>query len=290
MFVQYSFGQYYDGTYKEKLGKYLGVKYNGDSLVMCDYGILTSNHITNTVVWYGDGMQGGGGYKTYSWKNVGDRCSTIVLEGYEEGLYLSKEVSFTISNKRFDTISKIDTISIFDTIQTKVVDTVYKNLHDTIVVIKNTTTLLHDTVKIVDTITQHLLDTMYVIDTVFDAINTCRLGSFSKYNERLYNSKGESKSGNPITIESQSVNVASVEIETNESVDVEVFVYDNLGVSVTSGLYVLKASDEKQYINFNGYSKNGSKVSDGVYLIRVVSKHNNSISNNIYRVGIENKS
>jgi hypothetical protein len=201
-----------------------------------------------------------------------------------------------------DTIIKIDTVIRKDTIKVVKVDTIKKvdTVYQSVLKIHDTLTLTNlqiiiDTLKLIqhDTIIKTITDTLHKIDTFniiqHDTVNTCKDGTFAKYSEKLFASIGSSTSDNPVTISERSGNSPSVEVETNTDIDVEVYVYDNLGVAVTSGTYVIKSSTNKQYIKFNGYAKNGVKVPNGVYLMRIVSGHNNMISNNVYRIGIRNR-
>jgi hypothetical protein len=195
-----------------------------------------------------------------------------------------------------DTVIKKDTIKVVKVDTIKKVDTVYMNvlkIHDTLIL--TNLQIIIDTLKLIqhDTIIKTITDTLHSIDTFntiqHDTVNTCKDGTFAKYSEKLFTSIGSSTSDNPVTISERSGNSPSVEVETNTDIDVEVYVYDNLGVAVTSGTYVIKSSTNKQYINFNGYAKNGVKVPNGVYLMRIVSGYNNMISNNVYRIGIRNR-
>ena len=208
-------------------------------------------------------------------------------------LYLALKIDTVIKR---DTVVKKDTIKVVKVDTVKKVDTVYQSvlkIHDTLTL--TNLQIIIDTLKLIqhDTIIKTITDTLHKIDTFniiqHDTVNTCKDGTFAKYSEKLFTSIGSSTNDNPITISERSGNSPSVEVETNTDIDVEVYVYDNLGVAVTSGTYVIKSSTNKQYINFNGYAKNGTKVLNGVYLMRIVSGHNNMISNNVYRIGIRNR-
>lgn len=208
-------------------------------------------------------------------------------------LYLALKIDTVIKR---DTVVKKDTIKVVKVDTVKKVDTVYQSvlkIHDTLTL--TNLQIIIDTLKLIqlDTIFKTIIDTLHKIDTFniiqYDTVNTCKDGTFAKYSEKLFTSIGSSTSDNPITISERSGNSPSVEVETNTDVEVEVYVYDNLGVAVTSGTYVIKSSTNKQYIKFNGYAKNGVKVPNGVYLMRIVSGHNNMISNNVYRIGIRNR-
>lgn len=208
-------------------------------------------------------------------------------------LYLALKTDTIIKR---DTVIKKDTIKVVKIDTIKKVDTVYQSvlkIHDTLTL--TNLQIIIDTLKLIqhDTIIKTITDTLRKIDTFniiqHDTVNTCKDGTFAKYNEKLFTPIGSSTTANPITISERSGNSPSVEVETNTDIDVEVYVYDNLGVAVTSGTYVIKSSTNNQYISFNGYAKNGVKVPNGVYLMRIVSGHNNMISNNVYRIGIRNR-
>jgi hypothetical protein len=208
-------------------------------------------------------------------------------------LYLALKTDTLIKR---DTIIKKDTVRLVKTDTIKKTDTVYqsvKYVHDTLTL--TNLQILIDTLKLIqhDTIFKTITDTLRKIDTFniiqHDTVNTCNDGTFAKYSEKLFTSIGSSTNGNPVTISEISGNSPSVEVETNADVVLEVYVYDNLGVAVTSGTYTIKSSTNKQYVSFNGYTKNGAKVPNGVYLMRIVSGHNNMISNNVYRIGIHNR-
>lgn len=216
--------------------------------------------------------------------------------------YFAGTVSYDtvyISSKT-DTLVLHDTLTVFDTITVIKRDTVQKitygdtlKIHDTLERIS--LAFVYDTINVtkIDTVIKKILDTIRITDTIekikHDTLNGCVEGRFINYFEKLYTAKGQSTQNSAITIEPSSGNSPSIEVETNADVNVEVYIYDNLGVAVASGVYTVKASTTKQYITFNGYSKNGSRVPNGVYLMRVVSEHNNMISNNVYRVGINNR-
>lgn len=195
-----------------------------------------------------------------------------------------------------DTIIKKDTVRLVKIDTIKKIDTVYqsvKYVHDTLTL--TNLQIVIDTLKLIqhDTISKTVTDTLHKIDTFniiqHDTLNTCNDGTFAKYSEKLFTSIGSSTNDKPVTISETSGNSPCVEVETNTDIEVEVYVYDNLGVAVTSGTYTIKSSTNKQYISFNGYAKNGAKVPNGVYLMRIVSGHNNMISNNVYRIGIRNR-
>ena len=211
-----------------------------------------------------------------------------------------------VKPRTVDTVT--NTVHVTDT--TRIVDTLRITIHDTVKVhdtIPSPPAVLHDTIKLVDikivrdtlkliqldTIFKTIIDTLHKIDTFniiqYDTVNTCKDGTFAKYSEKLFTHIGSSTNDNPITISERSGNSPSVEVETNTDVEVEVYVYDNLGVGVTSGTHVIKSSTNKQYVSFNGYANNGVKAPNGVYLMRIVSGHNNMISNNVYRIGIRNR-
>lgn len=208
-------------------------------------------------------------------------------------LYLALKTDTLIKR---DTIIKKDTIKIVKVDTIKKTDTIYqsvKYVHDTLTL--TNIQIVIDTFKLIqrDTILKTITDTLRKIDTFniiqHDTVNTCKEGTFAKYSEKLFTTIGPSTNDNPITISERTGNNPSVEVETNTDIEVEVYVYDNLGVAVTSGTYVIKSSTNKQYVSFNGYAKNGAKVPNGVYLMRIVSGHNNMISNNVYRIGIHNR-
>lgn len=300
-FYNFSFGQFYFGTCGGYLGdnpiigKFVGVFKIGDIVPITlsssgsgRYGVNVFKITKTNVTPYG-GIDKE--LVKYLWYDIGhsNPIDTNVGSFLEEGFYYTdKGTTFAITKNTNDTITN----TIYDTIKITNYDTIKQNtiqtIRDTIVikdtlVINNIKTII-DTVLKKDTI--HIVDTFNIVDN--DTINTCKLGTFNRYFERLVISKGKSIIKEPITIDFEKSISPSIEVETNEDVNVEVYVYDNLGVSVTQGIYKIKASTQKQYINFNGYSKHGSKVSNGVYLIRVISEHNNMISNNLYRVGISN--
>lgn len=208
-------------------------------------------------------------------------------------LYLALKTDTIVKR---DTVIKKDTIRIVKVDTVKKVDTIYQSvlrIHDTLtltdlqIVIDTLRLIQHDTIFKTITDTLHMIDTFNVV--IHDIVNTCKDGTFAKYSEKLFKSIGSSTNDMPITISEISGNSPSVEVETNSDISVEVYVYDNLGVAVTSGTYVIKSSINKQYVSFNGYTKNGAKVPNGVYLMRIVSGHNNMISNNVYRIGIHNR-
>jgi hypothetical protein len=208
-------------------------------------------------------------------------------------LYLALKTDTLIKR---DTIIKKDTVRLVKIDTIKKTDTVYqsvKYVHDTLTL--TNLQIVIDTIKLIqhDTVLKTITDTLRKIDTFnviqHDTVNTCNDGAFAKYSEKLFTSIGSSTNDKPVTISETSGNSPSVEVETNTDIEVEVYVYDNLGVAVTSGTYTIKSSTNKQYVSFNGYAKNGVKVPNGVYLMRIVSGHNNMISNNVYRIGIRNR-
>lgn len=194
------------------------------------------------------------------------------------------KVDTTITVK-VDTIHKVDTISLIKT------DTVTLNreIHDTIMVASPH--IIVDTLAVVryDTIIKINTDTVTTTDTVditiHDTVNTCHDETLGRYHERLFMSKGTYSNTGLAIVGTAPKASPSVEVQTDSYVEIRVYVYDNLGAAVSSGEYTLKPSS-RQYITFGGYSESGAKVVSGVYLMRIVSKHNGSISNNVYRVGI----
>lgn len=206
-----------------------------------------------------------------------------------------------------DTVSliKMDTIYNVDTIRINQVDTVYKM--DTVSLIKTDTVTLnreiHDTVMVVDshtivdtsvvvrydTIVKLNTDTVRITDTVdivtHDTVNTCRDGTLGQYYEKLSKAKGTYSNTGLTIVEMEPEVSPSVEVQTDSYVEIQAYVYDNLGVAVSSRKYTLRPS-ARQYIAFGGYSDSGLKVPSGVYLMRIVSRHNDAISNNVYRIGI----
>lgn len=246
------------------------------------------------------------GYSKY------DSVNNIPFNHYQQIIAMQPTVNIAcvsikeVKPRTVDTVT--NTLHVTDT--TYIVDTLRITIHDTLKVhdtLHALPVVLHDTVKLIDvrividtlkliqhdTIFKTIIDTLRKIDTFniiqHDTINTCYDGTFAKYSEKLFTSIGSSTNNNPITISETSGNSPSVEVETNTDIEVEVYVYDNLGVAVTSGTYTIKSSTNKQYISFNGYAKNGVKVPNGVYLMRIASGHNNMISNNVYRIGIRNR-
>lgn len=184
--------------------------------------------------------------------------------------------------KQIDTVTRIDTIRLRDTINH--VDTLI--LRDTVnridTIIKRDTVIRFDTISQKDTIIQR--DTVYVRDTI-RVIETKTVNEFSQI---LWKSKGSiSQSRNSLSIERNESEQVSIQIKTGESITSEVYIYDNLGVFVASHKFDLSASTEPQYITFNGYSANGAKCADGIYLIRVLTKRGNTFTNNVYKVGLK---
>lgn len=242
-----------------------------------------------------------------------DSINNIPFNHYMQSIVMQPSVNIAcISNELFnnnlliiDTIKKIDTVFKIDTLvekdtikilkvdTLKIFETINETIHDTIKL--TTVRTINDTITVIqrDTVFKTITDTLHLIDTlnvvIHDTVNTCKDGTFAKYSEKLFKSIGSYTNDMPITISEISGNNPSVEVETNSDISVEVYVYDNLGVAVTSGTYVIKSSINKQYVSFNGYAKNGVKVPNGVYLMRIVSGHNNMISNNVYRIGIRNR-
>ncbi len=184
--------------------------------------------------------------------------------------------------KQIDTIKQIDTVRLHDTVIH--IDTLI--LRDTIkqidTIIKKDTVLRYDTIMQKDTIIQR--DTVYIRDTI-SIIETKTVNEFSQI---LWKSKGSiSQNRNPISLERNESEQVSIQIKTGESISSDVYIYDNLGVFVASYKFDIAPSQGPQYITFNGYSANGSKCADGIYLIRVLTKRGSDFTNNVYKVGLK---
>lgn len=186
------------------------------------------------------------------------------------------------TQKQIDTVTRIDTIRFRDTINH--IDTLI--LRDTInridTIVKRDTVIRYDTIIRKDTII--LRDTVYIRDTI-RVIETKTVNEFSQI---LWKSKGSvSQNRNSLSLERNESEQVSIQIKTGESITSEVYVYDNLGVFVASQKFDIPATTEPQYITFNGYSTNGSKCADGIYLIRVLTKRGNTFTNKVYKVGLK---
>lgn len=207
------------------------------------------------------------------------------------------DTSFNEEQKiKIDTIIKLDTISMI--IKQKDTVKIYTPT-------KDISTNQRDTIKIHDTV--HVTK----IDTVVDTLQLCNVVN-RKYTEEIYpkhmltNSFGEeglsawiSKDGqtyknvndNRERSDKDFLNYVSVRIKTNFVGKYKVYVYDNSSVFVND--IDVKVSDEYKYsdytlmITFNGKSKFGKIVSDGVYLLRVISQQENSFGNNVYKIGVK---
>ena len=244
--------------------------------------------------------------------NIRDSIATIPFgHGFETitGGHLVACISDTMYGTKpsIDTVSliKMDTIYNVDTIRINQVDTVYKmdtvslvktdtitlnrEIHDTIVVVNPHTIVDTSVVVRYDTIVKLNTDTVRITDTVdivtHDTVNTCRDGTLGQYYEKLSKAKGTYSNTGLTIVEMEPEVSPSVEVQTDSYVEIQAYIYDNLGVAVSSRKYTLRPS-ARQYIAFGGYSDSGLKVPSGVYLMRIVSRHNGAISNNVYRVGI----
>lgn len=299
--------QYFDGSGRPLSGGLIYFYYAGTNAPVSVYHDAGVTPMTNPVVLDASGhtKMCGDMDRAYS-VNVMDAHGVLTWQTGMNGpsyyfagtvthdtLYLALKTDTLVKR---DTIIKKDTIRILKIDTIKKTDTVYQSvlkIHDTITL--TNLQIVIDTLKLIqhDTIFKTLTDTLHKIDTFniirHDTLNTCKDGTFAKYSEKLFTTIGPSTNDNPITISERTGNSPSVEVETNTDIEVEVYVYDNLGVSVTSGTYIIKSSTNKQYVSFNGYAKNGMKVPNGVYLMRIVSGYNNMISNNVYRIGIRNR-
>lgn len=245
------------------------------------------------------------------WNKFFDRGTTTIIIRDTIKIYdtLIKTDTIKIKSPTKDTVyvpKYINTIQ-KDTIKiTKIVsDTITKN--DTINIITSVvdTLIKHDTIKIHDTV--HITK----IDTVVDTLQLCNVVN-RKYTEEIYpkhmltNSFDEeglsawiSKDGqiyknvndNRERSDKDFLNYVSVRIKTNFVGKYKVYVYDNSSVFVND--IEVKVSDEYKYsdytlmITFNGKSKFGKIVSDGVYLLRVISQQENSFGNNVYKIGVK---
>lgn len=224
-------------------------------------------------------------------------------------------INDTIFNS-FDTITvKIDTMFITDTIfKTNIIkDTVIKITN--ISSIKNDTIFktkfVYDTISFKDTIKIIQIDTVYKIDTLVDTLQMCNdierhyteevypknvlkitndlegLTAWVSKDEYNFKNVNDSRETN---IE-QFNNMVSIKIKTNFIGKYKIFVYDNSGVYAND--IEVNIGNEYKYTNqtimfsFNGKSKSGIKVSDGVYLIRVISQKENSFGNNVYKIGVK---
>lgn len=184
-----------------------------------------------------------------------------------------------------DTFRIVDTIKKTDTIQARIVDTVNIKIRDTIIV--------HDTISIQkvvrDTvrIEKWFIDTVYNTDTIRinDTVNisTCK---DNIYSEILWKSTGTHNSSS-ITIQNNPSEQSSVQIKTTEKVKVDTYVYDNLGIFVSYKTFEIEDSSDGKYISFGGYADNGTRCSDGIYLIRLIVNGNGINKNTVYRIGLK---
>lgn len=243
-------------------------------------------------------------------------CTMNIFDSIPVGTYLhidNQVMDMVTIYKNIDTVQLIkrDTIRI-DSIQilTKIIhDTVKIQLpainntvtkHDTVTILKRDTLILKDTIKTI------IRDTIFKIDTVnvFDTINTCSLTN-QFYYETLNNSmyKGEATYGIQMWQSSDSMTwtsnhyskdnshfnkTVSVKFQTNVSTNVKVYIYDNMGTFVISGMFkTSNNNNEVKYLTWDGKAATGNKVTPGVYVMRVISEYDNHLSNNVYRVGIK---
>lgn len=207
------------------------------------------------------------------------------------GTYMDEGFYYTDKGTTFSITKNVGVDSIFKTDTVRVIDTIKIRFTDTVSVLKTDTIQLMDTLWFRDTI--KTTDTLFIPDTihnyVHDTVSVCEYNKSVIWQQRLYRSKGVSEQKQAITLETEPGSSPSVEFETSEKVHANVYIYDNLGTYVTSGRFEILPSNHKQYLKFNGLSKYGSRVVDGVFLMRVITHHNGNTTNTIYNVGISNK-
>lgn len=264
------------------IGRFIGVKNVGDSIL----DVSPESYTAHLSVYCGGGLKGITPLIVDS-SYVGQFCYT---EKYGAGSVPSYAYTFAVSNSyksKSDTVvTKItDTITDIDTIIVKSIDSIIVRKTDTVTIID--TLVYHDTSNIVTTYPIIIMDT--INNYIHDTISICEYNKIAVWSQRLYRSKGKSDQTQAITLETEPGISPSVEFETSENVQVNVYIYDNLGTYVTSGRFEILPSRHKQYLKFNGLSKYGSEVVDGVFLMRVITHHNGNTSNTVYSVGISNK-
>ena len=239
------------------------------------------------------------------------------------GLYYSGMNTFVVYDSNVDTVKILDTVLVnkfvtlikYDTIKVK------SPIRDTFYITNYTKVIQKDTIQIrsveIDTVvkfdTIKIHDTLRTtkIDTVVDTLQLCNVVN-RKYTEEIYPkhilskvadqeglSAWISKDGetyknvndNRARSNKDFLNYVSVRIKSNFVGKYKVYAYDNSSVFVND--IEVKVSDEYSdytlMITFNGKSKFGTVVSDGVYLLRVISQQENSFGNNVYKIGVKLK-